>query len=151
MDTEKTDWQRVDIYCDGACSGNPGPGGWGAILVWKGRKKEISGGEKLTTNNRMELMAAIRSLQTLKTPCYVRFVTDSSYLMRGATEWLEGWKKRGWKRKDGALLNVDLWQELDREMAKHDVSWEWVKGHTGHPLNERADWLATKAIPKAQP
>lgn len=140
---------NVKIYCDGACSGNPGPGGWGAILLCGGKTKEISGGEAQTTNNRMELTAALEALKTLNKPCRVQFITDSSYLLKGASEWLKGWKQRGWRRKEGALLNSDLWQALDAELAKHQVSWLWVKGHAGHPLNERADELARKAIPQA--
>ena len=128
----------VKIYCDGACSGNPGPGGWGAILLSGSKRKEISGGEAKTTNNRMELTAALEALKTLTKPCSVQFVTDSSYLLKGASEWLKGWKQRGWRRKEGALLNADLWQALDVELAKHQVTWQWVKGHAGHPLNERA-------------
>jgi ribonuclease HI len=138
---------NVKIYCDGACSGNPGPGGWGAILLSGSKRKEISGGEAQTTNNRMELTAALEALKTLNKPCSVSFVTDSSYLLKGASEWLTGWKQRGWRRKEGALLNADLWQALDLELAKHQVSWQWVKGHAGHPLNERADELACQAIP----
>ncbi|MEA4813008.1 MAG: ribonuclease HI [Anaerolineaceae bacterium] len=137
----------VDVYCDGACSGNPGPGGWGAILLFGEKRKEISGGEKETTNNRMELMAAIEALKILKKPCKVQFHTDSSYLMQGASEWLPGWKARGWRRKEGPLLNADLWQVLEPELNKHQISWQWVKGHAGNPLNERADELARNAIP----
>ena len=137
----------VKIYCDGACSGNPGPGGWGAILLFGGKRKEISDGEAQTTNNRMELTAALEALKTLKMPCNVQIFTDSSYLLKGASEWLKGWKQRGWRRKEGALLNADLWQALDAELAKHQVSWQWVKGHAGHTLNERADELAREAIP----
>ena len=137
----------VKIYCDGACSGNPGPGGWGAIMLSGSKRKEISGGEAQTTNNRMELTAALEALKTLNKPCNVQFFTDSSYLLKGASEWLKGWKQRGWRRKEGVLLNADLWQALDAELTKHQVSWQWVKGHAGHPLNERADELACQAIP----
>lgn len=139
----------VKIYSDGACSGNPGPGGWGAVLLSGNKRKEISGGEKDTTNNRMELRGAIEALNTLNKRCKVTLVTDSVYLMRGASEWLPGWKARGWRRKEGALLNADLWQALDAVMQKHEVQWEWVKGHAGHALNERADTLARAAIPSA--
>ncbi len=138
----------VKIYSDGACWGNPGPGGWAAILITPGHRKEISGAEPQTTNNRMEITAALEALKALKGPSVVQFYTDSSYLVNAATAWLPGWKARGWKRKDGVLLNADLWQELDREMAKHQVSWTWVKGHAGNRYNEWADELATKAIRK---
>lgn len=138
----------VKIYSDGACWGNPGPGGWGAILITPGHSKELSGAEKLTTNNRMEITAALEGLKALNQPSVVHFFTDSSYLVNAATIWLPGWKARGWRRKDGVLLNADLWQELDREMAKHQVSWTWVKGHAGDRYNERADELANDAIRK---
>lgn len=137
---------EVNIYCDGACKGNPGPGGWGAVLIASGQKKEISGAEKFTTNNRMEITAAIQSLRALKKACVVHIFTDSSYLVNAATSWMQGWKARGWKRKDGELLNADLWKELDCEMAKHQIDWTWVKGHAGNHFNERADELATAAI-----
>lgn len=138
----------IKIYSDGACWGNPGPGGWGAILISRGHKKEISGAEPQTTNNRMEITAALEALKALKNPSVVHFFTDSSYLVNAATAWMPGWKARGWRRKDGVLLNADLWQELDRELAKHEVSWTWVKGHAGNRYNERADQLATEAIRK---
>jgi ribonuclease HI len=138
----------VKIYSDGACQGNPGPGGWGAILISRGHKKEICGAEPQTTNNRMEITAALEGLKALKNPSIVHLFTDSSYLVNAATAWLPGWKARGWKRKDGILLNADLWQELDREMAKHKINWTWVKGHAGDRYNERADQLATDAIRK---
>lgn len=137
---------NVRIYSDGACWGNPGPGGWGAILISGRHKNEISGAEPLTTNNRMEITAALEALKALKQPSVIQLFTDSSYLVNAATAWLPGWKARGWKRKGGELLNVDLWQELDREMAKHQISWIWVKGHAGNRYNERADELATDAI-----
>jgi ribonuclease HI len=143
-----SDTPVVEIYSDGACQGNPGPGGWGAVLISRGHKKEISGAEPQTTNNRMEITAALEALKALKNPSDVHFFTDSSYLVNAATTWLPGWKARGWKRKDGVLLNADLWQELDREMAKHKVNWTWVKGHAGDRYNERADQLATEAIKK---
>lgn len=136
----------IKIYSDGACWGNPGPGGWAAILISRGHNKEISGAERQTTNNRMEITAALEGLKALKQPSVVQFFTDSSYLVNAATSWLPGWKARGWKRKDGVLLNADLWQELDRELAKHKVDWTWVKGHAGNRYNERADQLATDAI-----
>ncbi len=138
---------EVKVYCDGACAGNPGPGGWGAVLIVNRRRKEISGGEKETTNNRMELTAAIEALRSLPDGSDVYMFTDSSYLLNGATAWLKGWKERGWKRKEGPLLNVDLWQALDRELERHNIEWKWVKGHAGNPYNERADQLATGAIP----
>lgn len=138
---------EVKVYCDGACAGNPGPGGWGAVLIVNRRRKEISGGEKETTNNRMELTAAIEALRSLPDGSDVYVFTDSSYLLNGATAWLKGWKERGWKRKEGPLLNVDLWQALDRELERHNIEWKWVKGHAGNPYNERADQLATGAIP----
>ena len=137
----------VVIYTDGACSGNPGPGGWGAILMSGAHEREIFGGEKLTTNNRMELMAAIKALEALKRPCKVELHTDSQYVRQGITEWLAGWKKRGWKTAAKApVKNEDLWRELDAARARHDVAWNWVKGHAGHPLNERADALARKGV-----
>lgn len=139
---------EVTIYTDGACSGNPGPGGWGALLIWNGKEKELSGGERQTTNNRMELTAAIQALSALKRPCRVTLYTDSEYLKRGITEWLPGWKARGWKRKEGALANVELWQALDRLLEQHMVRWAWVKGHAGHPQNERVDRLAREAMPR---
>ena len=143
-----TDQPAVKIYTDGACWGNPGPGGWAAILISRGHKKEISGAEPQTTNNRMEITAALEGLRALTSPAVVNLFTDSSYLINAATEWLPGWKARGWRRKDGVLLNVDLWQELDCEMAKHEISWTWVKGHAGNRYNERADKLANDAIRK---
>lgn len=140
---------EVEIYTDGACSGNPGPGGWAAILQSGKHEKVISGGEKETTNNRMEITAALEALRVLKKASHVRFHTDSSYLLNGATSWLKDWKKRDWKRKQGSLQNVDLWKEMDIELAKHEVEWLWVKGHAGNPMNERVDELARKAIPHA--
>jgi ribonuclease HI len=135
------------VYSDGACHGNPGPGGWSALLQYRGHVRELSGGEPVTTNNRMELTAAIRALQSLKRPCQVEVHTDSTYLQRGVTEWLPRWKARNWQRKTGALANVDLWQELDEQLAVHQVSWHWLRGHVGDVHNTRADELARKAIP----
>jgi ribonuclease HI len=138
---------RVVIHTDGACSGNPGPGGWGAILEWGGRRREIKGGEAHTTNNRMELMAAISALETLKRPCDVDLHTDSEYLRQGIMKWIHGWKRNGWKTADKKpVKNVDLWQRLDAAVARHTVHWHWVRGHAGHDLNERADELAREAI-----
>lgn len=139
---------RVIIYTDGACSGNPGPGGWGALLRYGEREKEISGSEPDTTNNRMELMAAIMALESLKRPCAVDLFTDSEYVRGGMTQWLKKWKADGWKKK-GGLKNADLWQRLEAIASKHDVSFHWVKGHSGHPDNDRADMLATNAIKNA--
>ncbi|MDX1975680.1 MAG: ribonuclease HI [Rickettsiales bacterium] len=142
--------KHVDIYTDGACSGNPGPGGWGAVLIYGKVEKELSGGESDTTNNRMELMAAIQALKALKSSCQVDLYTDSTYVMKGITEWCVGWRKNNWKTADRKpVKNVDLWQMLEQEVAKHDISWHWVKGHNGHDFNERADELARGAIPKA--
>ena len=139
---------QVVIYTDGACSGNPGPGGWGAILLsGAAHRKEIAGGELATTNNRMELMAAIQALEALKKPCRVELHTDSLYVMKGISEWIHGWKRRGWKTADNkAVKNDDLWRRLDEARARHDVNWRWVKGHAGHELNERADELACQGL-----
>lgn len=137
----------VEIYTDGACRGNPGPGGWGAVLRFNGTEKELYGGEALTTNNRMELLAAIRALEALKRPCRVRLTTDSKYVQQGISEWLPNWKRRNWKTAGRQpVKNVDLWQQLDALAAPHDIDWQWVKGHAGHPENERADRLANRAI-----
>lgn len=141
----------VVIYSDGACSGNPGPGGWGAVMISGTHLKEISGGEPSTTNNRMELMAAIQALEALKKPCKVELHTDSQYVMKGISEWIHGWKRRGWKTADNKpVKNDDLWRRLDAARARHDVSWNWVKGHAGHELNERADALARKGLTDAR-
>jgi ribonuclease HI len=141
------DAHLVDIYTDGACSGNPGPGGWGALLRFKGREREIKGGEPSTTNNRMELMAAIAALETLKRPCTVRIHTDSQYLQRGITEWIKRWRVNGWLTADKKpVKNAELWQELERLLERHHVSWHWVRGHAGHPENERADALAREGM-----
>lgn len=138
---------EVMIYTDGACKGNPGPGGWGALLVYKGAEKELWGGDPNTTNNRMELMAAIAGLIALTRPCSVKLVTDSQYVMKGIQEWLPNWKKRGWKTASKEpVKNADLWQKLDEEVNRHQVSWQWVRGHTGHPGNERADQLANRGV-----
>jgi ribonuclease HI len=141
------DRRQVTIYTDGACTGNPGPGGWGAILRYGDHEKEISGGTGDTTNNRMELQAALEALRALTEPCQVTLFTDSEYLRKGITEWLPGWKRRNWRRKGGKLANVDLWKKLDEEIGRHVIDWRWVKGHAGHTLNERVDKLARKAIP----
>jgi ribonuclease HI len=140
--------EAVVIYTDGACSGNPGPGGWGSVMLYRGHRRELSGGEKQTTNNRMEMMAVIAALETLKRSCKVCVHTDSTYVMKGMTEWLESWKARGWKTAaKKPVLNEDLWRRLDEAAARHEVEWRWVKGHSGVPENERADELARKAIP----
>jgi len=136
----------VTIYTDGACQGNPGPGGWAAVLSFGSQEKVLTGGDPATTNNRMELTAAIQALQALKRPCQVELYTDSEYLRRGITEWLAGWKARGWRRKEGPLLNADLWQALDAAQARHRIAWRWVHGHAGHPANERVDALARSAV-----
>ena len=138
----------VEIYSDGACRGNPGPGGWGAILRTKGAEKEIYGGEAGTTNNRMELTAVIRAFESLKRPCRVRLYTDSLYVQKGISTWIHDWQRRGWRTADKKpVKNVDLWQRLAELAAKHQVEWHWVRGHAGHPENERADALANKGIP----
>jgi ribonuclease HI len=133
----------VEIFTDGACKGNPGPGGWGALLRTEGHEKELSGGEALTTNNRMELLGAIRGLQALKRPCRVTLTTDSRYVMDGLTKWIHGWQRNGWKTADRKpVKNAELWQELLAASAMHRIDWKWVKGHAGHPENERVDKLA---------
>jgi ribonuclease HI len=139
---------RVEIFTDGACSGNPGPGGWGAILRFGSVEREMSGGERATTNNRMEMMAAIEALRALKAPSDVLLHTDSRYLMDGATKWIASWKKRGWLTADKKpVKNEDLWRALEDALAPHAVTWKWVRGHSGHPENERVDELARMAIP----
>lgn len=139
--------QEVEIFTDGACRGNPGPGGWGALLRYKGKQKELYGGEEHTTNNRMELMAAIQALETLKRPCKVNITTDSTYVKNGITQWMQNWKKRGWTTADKKpVKNIDLWQRLDVAVSRHEVKWHWVRGHTGHDENEFVDALANKAI-----
>ena len=141
-----SDLPGVTIYTDGSCEPNPGPGGWAALLRYAGHEKEISGGEPQTTNNRMELTAAVCALQALNRPCRVNFYTDSEYLRRGITEWLPVWKARNWRRKEGALANVDLWQALNEAMQSHKIEWHWVKSHAGQPENERVDRLARQAL-----
>ena len=142
--------EAVEIYSDGACRGNPGPGGWGAILRLNGVEKELFGGEAATTNNRMELTAAIRGLEALKRPSRVRLYTDSQYVQKGISEWVRGWKRKGWMTADKKpVKNVDLWKRLDELNAQHEVEWVWVRGHAGHPENERADKLANKGIPSS--
>ena len=135
--------RRVTVYTDGACSGNPGPGGWGAILVYGGAEKELCGGEAMTTNNRMELTAACAALEALTRPCAVDLWTDSQYVKGGITGWIHGWKRNGWKTADKKpVKNADLWERLEAARAKHEVTWHWVKGHAGYDMNERADALA---------
>jgi len=137
----------VEIFTDGACRGNPGPGGWGVLLRWKGHEKTLHGGEAYTTNNRMELLAAIQGLETLKRPCRVILTTDSRYVQQGISQWLPNWKRRGWRTIDKKpIKNMDLWQRLDEAVNRHQVQWRWVKGHSGHPENERADQLANQGI-----
>jgi ribonuclease HI len=139
--------KRVEIFTDGACSGNPGPGGWGAVLRYDSAEKELYGGDKATTNNRMEMMAAIMALEALKRPSSVELHTDSTYLRDGITKWIHGWKRNGWKTAaKKPVKNVDLWQRLEAALERHDVSWHWVKGHAGHPENERADALARAGV-----
>jgi ribonuclease HI len=141
------DGEVVEIHTDGACSGNPGPGGWGAVLRWRDQVRELSGFAPATTNNRMELEAAIAALETLKRPMTVAMFTDSNYLRQGITSWLPVWKKRGWRTADNQpVKNQDLWQRLERALAQHRITWRWVKGHSGNPDNERADLLAREAI-----
>jgi ribonuclease HI len=143
--------ERVTIHTDGACSGNPGPGGWGAILSFGGREKELKGGEPHTTNNRMELMAAIAALESLKRPCVVDLYTDSEYLRGGITGWINAWKKNGWRTADKKpVKNIDLGQRLDAALGQHHVQWHWVKGHDGHAMNERADQLARDGLVAAR-
>ncbi len=140
---------KIEIYTDGACKGNPGIGGWGALLVAGDKEKEMCGGEKETTNNRMELMAVIQALGALKRPCHITLHTDSQYVLKGITEWITGWKAKGWKTASKApVKNVDLWQALDAAQATHKIDWRWVRGHTGHHGNERADQLANRGVEK---
>ena len=146
--SQADDKRAVEIFTDGACSGNPGPGGWGAILRYRGIEREMNGGETHTTNNRMEMMAAIRALEALRRPSRVILRTDSTYLRDGITKWIEGWKQRGWKTANKKpVKNQDLWRRLDAAIAGHDIEWRWVKGHDGHRENERADALARDGIP----
>jgi ribonuclease HI len=142
----------VRIYADGACKGNPGPGGWGAIVRVDGAEKELHGGERQTTNNRMELTAVIRALESLAGPSTIEVYTDSQYVQKGISEWLAAWKRRGWRTADKQpVKNVDLWQQLEHVAAGHRVSWHWVKGHAGHPENERADALANRGVEEITP
>lgn len=141
------DMAVVRIHTDGACKGNPGPGGWAAVLEYDGRERELSGGEKMTTNNRMELLAAIRALEALKRPCQVELITDSQYVKQGITSWMANWKRRAWRTADGSeVKNRDLWEALDRQAQRHQVQWFWVRGHSGNAGNERVDRLANQAI-----
>ena len=141
-----TELPKVEIFTDGACKGNPGPGGWGAVLRMGSVEKELSGGEPLTTNNRMEMMAVVKALSALKRPCAVTLSTDSRYVMDGLTKWVHGWQRNGWKTADKKpVKNADLWQELLAAARPHRIAWQWVKGHAGHPENERADRLASDA------
>jgi len=138
---------EIIIYTDGACRGNPGPGGWGVVLKFREQEKHLYGGEHYTTNNRMELIAAIRALQALKKPCNIILITDSIYVKNGILKWLDNWKKRGWKTSNKKpVKNIDLWKLLDKEVSKHQIKWQWIKGHAGHPGNELADLLANKGI-----
>ncbi|VVT23393.1 ribonuclease HI, degrades RNA of DNA-RNA hybrids [Sphingomonas sp. EC-HK361] len=142
----------VEIFTDGACKGNPGPGGWGAVIRSGAHEKELSGGEALTTNNRMELIAAIEALNALKRPCRVTLSTDSRYVMDGLTKWIHGWKRNGWRTADKKpVKNAELWQALLAATERHEIRWEWVKGHAGHPENERADTLASNAALSVAP
>ena len=146
----KNNLAQVTIYTDGACSGNPGPGGWGVLLRFGKHEKELSGGATETTNNRMEMTAAIEALTALTRPCQVEFYTDSEYLRKGITEWMRNWKRRGWKTAaKKPVKNQDLWRELDAAIQKHQINWHWVRGHAGHTENERVDQLARAAIPAA--
>ncbi|MFG1477900.1 ribonuclease HI [Xanthobacter sp. V4C-4] len=139
--------KTVAIFTDGACSGNPGPGGWGALLRFGAHERTLNGGEALTTNNRMEMMAAISALEALKEPCVVELNTDSQYLKDGITKWVHGWKRNGWRTADKKpVKNQDLWERLDEALKRHEVQWHWVKGHAGHPENERADELAREGM-----
>lgn len=140
--------ETIDLFTDGACRGNPGPGGWGVLLRWRDHEKEMKGGERDTTNNRMEMMAAIKGLESIKRPAQIRIFTDSIYVRDGITKWIHGWKKRDWKTADKKpVKNIDLWKRLESALEPHEVEWRWVKGHDGHPENERADALARAGIP----
>ena len=147
MSESSSEKPRIVVYTDGACSGNPGPGGWGAIMMSGAHRKEIHGGEEHTTNNRMELMAVIAALEALKFPSDVELFTDSQYVKNGITAWIHGWKRNGWKTADKKpVKNAELWQQLDEARKRHKIEWKWVKGHAGHPENERADELARLGI-----
>ncbi len=147
MTSEDTARTKITVFTDGACSGNPGPGGWGAILTSGEHRKELNGGEAVTTNNRMELMAAIAALEEIKKPSHVELHTDSVYLRDGITKWIHGWKRKGWRTADGsAVKNIELWQRLELAAARHKMDWRWLKGHAGHVENERADVLAREAL-----
>lgn len=149
MTDKKSSKQTIaEIFTDGACRGNPGPGGWAAIINPGDSEKVLSGGARETTNNRMELIAALEGLKALPRKCKAKLYTDSEYLRRGVTEWMDGWKARNWRRKEGVLANVDLWKAIDKQLEDHEVTWQWVKGHNGHMQNERVDRLARSAIPK---
>ncbi|MCH9644115.1 MAG: ribonuclease HI [Gammaproteobacteria bacterium] len=138
---------KVEMFTDGACRGNPGPGGWGVLLRCDGKEKQLYGAESETTNNRMELLAVIEGLRALKNPCVVSITTDSQYVLKGVTEWMQGWKTKGWRTSSKKpVKNVDLWQQLDELIVHYDIEWHWVRGHTGHPENEIADGLANRAI-----
>jgi len=150
--TDRDGLDKIEMFTDGACSGNPGPGGWGLLLRWRGHEKELFGGEADTTNNRMELMAAIQGIESLKRPGKVDLYTDSTYVRDGITKWIHGWKKNGWRTAaKKPVKNEDLWKRLDQALVDHDVDWHWVKGHDGHPENERADELARRGIPVGIP
>lgn len=139
--------KQIEVFTDGACRGNPGPGGWGAILRYAGKERELYGGEALTTNNRMEMTAVLSALNALSEPCHVVLTTDSEYVLKGMTEWLAGWKARNWKTASRQpVKNADLWQQLEQAAARHTIDWRWVRGHSGHPENERADALANLGI-----
>jgi ribonuclease HI len=140
--------QKIIIYSDGACDPNPGPGGWAALVIYPNHEETLTGSEHKTTNNRMELTAAIEALKTLKEPSQISFFTDSQYLRLGITEWIPNWRARNWRRKGGKLANVDLWQALDREIQAHQIDWRWVKGHSGDRNNQRVDRLANNSIPR---
>jgi ribonuclease HI len=146
-ETPTTEQKKIEIYTDGACSGNPGPGGWGAVLRFQGKEREISGGNRSTTNNQMELQAAIEALKALKESCVVDLYTDSQYLRQGITQWIHNWKKNGWKTADKKpVKNQELWVQLDELVKTHSINWHWLKGHAGHPENERCDELARNEI-----
>ncbi|MCF0253265.1 MAG: ribonuclease HI [Duodenibacillus sp.] len=145
-----TDTEAIDIWTDGACKGNPGPGGWGAYLLWRGHARELCGGEPGTTNNRMELTAVIEALLAIKRPAKLRIRTDSAYVRNGISSWIHAWKRRGWRTTAGPVKNLELWQRLDALAASHDIEWLWVKGHAGDPGNERADRLANEGVELAR-